>query len=326
MNISVLDSFLVCYGLSGLPLGDEFDISYYDSTPEESIMERIQGAQAVFVNRTPLSAAVFASPALRFVGTFGTGYNHIDLDAAQKAGVTVCNVPAYSTHAVAQHTISLLLNICCQTAAHDRYLKQTGWDSLNDPALVNRGSFELLGKTLGLIGYGDIARQVGRIARALGMEVLAYRRNPVWEADVTFVSLETLLEQSHVVSLHCPLTPQTTKLIGRDAIARMRQGAVLLNTARGAVLDSEAVKEALDSGKLFMAGIDVFDREPTGDAHPLAAHARVIATPHIAWAPDETRARVLRISAENLLAFLRGTPQNVVSHPTQTVSLNRMPM
>lgn len=313
MKVVVLDGFLVNYGLNGLPLGASHEVIWYRESPLETIPGRLAGAQAVFVNRTPLREAAFASPALRFAGVFGTGYNHIDLSAAARAGVTVCNVPAYSTEAVAQHTMSLLLNLCCRIDAHNHYVKNGLWKDLSDPPLAGRGSFELSGKTIGLVGYGNIARAVGRMARSFGMRVLAWRRHPLPEEGVTFTSLNQLLAASDVVSVHCPLTPETRGLINAEALSRMKHGAILLNTARGPVLDEEAVAQALDSGKLSMAGLDVFHREPPVNASSLAFHPRVIATPHVAWTPKETRERLLKISAENLLAFLRGTPQNVIS-------------
>lgn len=313
MKVVILDGFLVNHGLNGLPLGAPHQVIWYRESPPETISLRLAGAQAVFVNRTPLREAVFASPALRFAGVFGTGYNHIDLSAATQAGVTVCNVPAYSTEAVAQHTMALLLGICCRIDAHNRYVKEGLWENLSDSPLAGRGSFELSGKTIGLVGYGNIARAVGRMARSFGMRVLAWRRHPLPETDVTFTSLNELLAASDVVSVHCPLTPETRGLINGDALSRMKPGAVLLNTARGPVLDQEAVARALDSGKLSMAGLDVFDHEPPVSASSLAFHPRVIATPHVAWTPAETRERLLRISAENFLAFLRGVPQNVVN-------------
>lgn len=312
MKVVVLDGFLVDYGLSGLPLGPDFQVTWYRETPREALIQRLADAEAVFVNRTPLREEAFSVPTLRFAGVFGTGYNHIDLAAADRAGVTVCNVPAYSTEAVAQHTMSLLLNICCGTAGHDRFVKEGRWTNGSLPQLAGSGSFELSGKTIGLVGYGDIARAVGRMARGFGMRVLAYRRHPVKEPGVAFVGMTRLLEESDVVSVHCPLTAETRGLIGEEAIALMKPGAVLLNTSRGPVLDAAAVAKALDRGKLYMAGLDVFDREPPDSAYSLAFHPRVIATPHVAWTPLETRRRLLRVSAENLLAFLRGTPQNEV--------------
>lgn len=312
MKIVVLDGFLVNYGLSGLPLGAPFEVIWYRESPPDTVAQRLKGAQAVFVNRTWLGEAAFSAAPLKFVGLFGTGYNHIDLESADRHGITVCNVPSYSTEAVAQHTMSLLLAICCRIVHYDQYIKAGNWVNPNDHLLAGCGAFELFGKTIGLVGYGNIARAVGRMARGFGMRVLAYRRNPLPEFGVSFVCLEELLSASDVISIHCPLTSETRGLIGRKAISRMKSGAILLNTARGPILDASVVAEALDSGRISMAGLDVFDLEPTGARHTLASHPRVVATPHVAWTPIETRRRLLDISAENLLAFLRGTPQNVV--------------
>ena len=315
MKVVVLDGFLAGYGLNGLPLPDTFKIEWYDNTPPEQTIERIGTAEAVFVNRLRLDARVFeACPSLRFAGTFGTGYNMIDLDAARRAGVTVCNVPAYSTAAVAQNTISLLLNIATMTHIHSRYVSTGHWTDPTDHALVSVPMFELAGKTIGLIGCGDIGAAVGRIAAAFGMRVLACRRHPNSFAGthIRFVDLDTLYGQSDIVSLHCPLTPQTRGMIDRAAIGRMKDGAVLLNTARGGLLCERDVADALDCGKLYMAGLDVLCDEPPAPDSPLARHPRVICTPHISWMPRETRARLLRAAADNLLCFLEGNPQNVI--------------
>lgn len=315
MKVVVLDGFLAGYGLNGLPLPDPFEIDWHDNTPPERVIERIGTAEAVYVNRVQLDAEVFeACPSLRFAGTFGTGYNMIDLDAARRAGITVCNVPAYSTAAVAQNTISLLLNIACMTHVHSRYVGDGRWTNPTDHALAAVPMFELAGKTIGLIGCGDIGAAVGRIAAAFGMRVLAFRRHPDPSAgpSIRFVGLDTLYAQSDIVSLHCPLTPQTRGMIDRAAIERMKDGAVLLNTARGDLLCEWDIAAALDSGKLYMAGLDVLRDEPPAPDSPLARHPRVICTPHISWMPRETRARLLHIAADNLLRFLEGKPQNVI--------------
>ena len=254
MKVVVLDGFLAGYGLNGLPLPDTFKIKWYDNTPPEQTIERIGTAEAVFVNRLRLDARGFeACPSLRFAGTFGTGYNMIDLDAARRAGVTVCNVPAYSTAAVAQNTISLLLNIATMTHIHSRYVSTGHWTDPTDHALVSVPMFELAGKTIGLIGCGDIGSAVGRIAAAFGMRVLAYRRHPDPSAGayIRFVALDALYAQSDIVSLHCPLTPQTRGMIDRAAIGRMKDGAVLLNTARGGLL---CERRSMSAGSMVSNG------------------------------------------------------------------------
>ena len=317
MKIVVLDGFMVREQIPDWKLDEMFTVTWYDETPADKVCERIGDAQAVFVNRTRLTAQVFEQcSSLRFAGSFGTGYNQIDISAARQAGVTVCNVPDYSTAAVAQHTISLLLCIASQTCAHDRFIKQGDWKTLSDPPLVSRGAFEVAGKTLGLIGYGNIARQVARIALALDMRVVTTCRTPerVLPGDgVRWMPLDQLLRESDIVSLHCPLTEQTSGMVDEAFLAGMKKCSVLINTARGAILQEAAVAAALDSGQLWMAGLDVFPEEPVPQGHPLAFHPKVIATPHTAWTPNQTRERLLAISAENLLCFLAENPQNVVS-------------
>lgn len=311
MKVVVLDGFLAGYGTGGLPLDPaRFEVEWYDDAPPGQIAARIGGAEAVYTNRAPLTAETFAAcPRLRFVGTFGTGYNMIDLEAARRAGVTVYNVPSYSTMAVAQSTISLLLSIACATPEHARYVREGRWTSPTDPQVAGRRMFELAGKTLGVIGYGEIGRAVARIAAALGMEVLACRRHPAsGDGAARMASLDELLARSDVVSIHCPLTSETRGMIDAVAISRMKPGAVLLNTARGAILNEHDVADALDTGRLYMAGLDVLSEEPPSPGHPLAFHPRVICTPHVSWMPVETRERLLRAAADNLLRFLAGGP------------------
>lgn len=306
MKVVVLDGFLAGYGTGGLPLDPaRFTVEWYDDTPPRQIAARIGDAEAVFTNRAPLTAETFAAcPRLRFAGTFGTGYNMIDLEAARRAGVTVRNVPSYSTMAVAQSTISLLLSIACATPEHARYVREGRWVSPTDPQVAGRRMFELAGRTLGVIGYGEIGRAVAKTAAALGMEVLACRRRPAsGDGAARMVPLGELLEKSDVVSIHCPLTDETRGMVDAEMISRMKPGAVLLNTARGAILNERDVADALDSGRLYMAGLDVLSEEPPAPGHPLAFHPRVICTPHVSWMPVETRERLLRLAAENLTRF-----------------------
>lgn len=320
MKIVVLDGFIPRHGGISWQLDEMFDVTWHDATSADQICARIGDAEAAFVNRLPLTAEVFSTCRnLRFVGTFGTGLNHIDIVAARQAGVSVCNVPDYSSAAVAQHTMALLLAIACQIGAYDRYIKDGSWHSLTDPLLVNRGMFELQGRTLGLVGFGGIAKGVARAAQAFGMRVIACRRSQAQDtemqaANVTHVSLDELLMQSDIVSLHCPLNDETQGMVDRAFIAKMCDGAALLNTARGALLNDADVVTALENGKLFMLGTDVFAHEPiTGAEAPLAKHPRVVATPHIAWTAVQTRQRLLDVSAQNLLCFLEGKPQNLVN-------------
>lgn len=319
MKIVVLDGYLVGVGgLDWFPVSDLGSFIYHDmTTAGDDVAARIGDAEVAMTNRCPVSAETISRcPNLKLIVSFGTGYNQIDLEAASLRGIRVCNIPGYGRGAVAQMTIALLMAIVRNTAAFDHYLKTHGWLESVDPAICAIRQFELTGKTIGIVGLGDIGYAVARVCMAMDMNVLACQRHPRPELEcpqLKFTDLDTLLAQSDIVSLHCPLTEQTQGLIGRDAVAKMKPGAILLNTSRGGVLDEEAVIAGLDSGKLYAVGADVFTPEPCGKDHPLASHPRCIATPHVAWSPEETRTRVIQIAAENIKAYLAGENLNVVN-------------
>ena len=317
MKIVVLDGYLV--GVGGQdwsPLSNLGEFVYHEiTTGEDDVAARIGDADIILTNRCPITADTIAKcPNLKFIQSFGTGYNQIDLDAANERGIVVCNVPGYGRGAVAQMAIALLFAIVRKVDVFDHYVKTTGWREPVDPAICAIPQFELTGKTLGIVGMGDIGYAVARVAMAMDMQVLAYQRNPKKELEcdqLRFCTLEELLERSDIISVHCPLTDQTRGLIGEGAIARMKDGTILLNTARGPVVDEDAVIAALDSGRLYAYGTDVFCTEPCGDS-PIVHHPRCIATPHVAWMPVETRARVIQIAADNIAAFLDGKRVNTV--------------
>lgn len=319
MKIVVLDGYLV--GVGGLdwsPVSSLGQFVYHDmTTAGDDVAARIGDAEVVMTNRCPVTEQTLSRcPNLKLIVSFGTGYNQIDLEAATARGIQVCNIPGYGRGAVAQMTIALLMAIVRNTAAFDHDLKTRGWNQSVDPAICSIRQFELTGKTIGIVGLGDIGYAVARVCMAMDMNVLACQRHPRPELEgpqLQFTSLDTLLAQSDIISLHCPLTDQTRGLIGREAIAKMKPGAILLNTSRGAVLDEDAVVDALNSGKLYAVGADVFAAEPCGKDHPLAAHPRCIATPHVAWSPEETRARVIQIAADDIKAYLAGETLNVVN-------------
>lgn len=291
------------------------ELTVYDRSSPEEVIPRIGDAEIVFLNKTHLDAAVFAAcPNLKMVGILATGYNIVDLDAAKRHGVTVCNVPGYSTRAVTQMTIALLLEICQQVGHHAAAVREGQWQRSHDFCFWNRPLTELDGKTLGIVGYGAIGQAVGAVAQAMGMRLLVTARHerPVPQG-ARFVSLDELLARSDVVTLHCPQTAENYRMIDAAALARMKDGAILLNTARGGLLDEAAVAEALRSGKLAALGADVVSKEPITADNPLLTAPNCFLTPHIAWAPLETRQRLHRIAADNLRAFLDGTPQNVVN-------------
>ncbi len=314
MKIVVLDGYLVNHDRLPWAVAERFpDLAWYDETPDALAAERIGNAEAVFVNRTPLEAETLRQcPNLRYIGVFGTGYNIIDLPAAKAQGITVCNVPEYSSHAVAQHALALLLAVTNRAAEFSAYVKAGRWTLPADPGVTAVPMTELAGKTLGIFGYGSIGRVFGDACRALGMRVLGCRRHPDGGEPAPMVSPEVLRRESDVLSIHCPLTPETRGLIDRTFLSGMRPGAILLNTARGPILNEADVAAALDSGQLSAAAVDVLGTEPAGLESPLVRHPRCIVTPHVSWGPRETRQRLLQISADNLFAFLDGSPQNTV--------------
>lgn len=316
MKIVILDAYAANPGdLSW----DEFaalgELTVYDRTAQEDAAVRIGDAEVVFINKVRLTDEIFAAcPNLKLVSILATGYNIVDLAAAKHRGITVCNVPGYSTRAVVQMTFALLLEICQQVGLHSGAVHTGRWQTCPDFCFWDRPLIELDGKTMGIVGYGAIGSAVGTVAQALGMKLLVTARHekPVPEG-ARFVSLPELLAQSDVVSLHCPQTAENARMIDAGALAQMKDGAILLNTARGGLLDEQAVADALRSGKLLAAGMDVVSAEPIRADNPLLTAPNCFLTPHIAWAPLETRRRLQAISAENLRAFLAGKPQNVVN-------------
>lgn len=285
----------------------------YDDTPKELVLERIRDADGVLVNRTPLREAVLQqAPRLKWIGTFSTGYNQVDIDAAKRLGIVVSNVPDYSSPAVAQMTFALLLELAMRVGDFNAAVKDGAWQRDGVHAMWHYPMTELAGKTMGIIGYGSIGSAVARLARAFDMTVFAYSRTPKPQ-EATFVSLEELLMQSDVVSVHLPLVDATRGLLSADHIAMMKQGAFFINTARGPIVDEQALANALNTGRLAGAAVDVVSREPVRDDNPLLTAKNCIITPHVAWAPIETRVRLVDLVAKNLSAFLAGNPINIVN-------------
>jgi len=318
MKIVVLDGYVVNPGdldwgvLSRLAEPGGFAV--HDRTPKELVLERIGDAEAVFTNKTLLTRETLAAtPRLKYVGVFATGYNVIDLAAANELGIVVTNVPGYATEAVAQHVFALLLEVANRVGVHDACVHGGEWAACKDFAFFHAPLFELSGKTLGIVGYGTIGKAVARVGRAFGMRVLASRTKP-FEPDglAESATFDELLAQSDVVTLHCPLTEGTRGLMDEAAFGRMKTGSILINTARGPVVVEADLAAALRSGKLAAAAIDVLSREPADPANPLLDAPNCLVTPHIAWAPRETRERLLAWAADNLAAFSAGRPVNVV--------------
>ena len=318
MKIVVLDGNALNPGdLSWDCLKQFGEVTVYDRTPEQSmIISRIGQADIITTNKVPIAAAVLdACPSVKLICCLSTGYNVVDIHAAKKRGIPVCNVPDYSTSAVSQLTFALLLELCQRIGHHDEAVHGGRWAACPDFCFWDTPQMELSGKTIGIIGFGRIGRAVGRIARAMGMEVLAYSRSisPEGKEIGTYVDLDTLLRQSDIVSLHCPLFPETEGLINAEAIEKMKNGAILLNTSRGPVIDETAVANALHTGKLRGAAMDVVSEEPINPNNPLLTAPNCILTPHMAWAPVETRQRILHTTIQSINGFLTGTPVNVVN-------------
>lgn len=314
MKITVLDGFAVNPGDLDWGILEPYGrVTVYDRTEsQQQSIQRIGDSQIVLVNKTPLPASVIeACPSIRMIGMLATGYNIVDVECARRHGIPVCNVPCYSTDSVAQFSIALLLEICHHIGRHDVLVHQGAWTSCQDFCLWTTPQIELAGKTMGIIGYGRIGQKTAEIARALGMAVLAYSRTP--KPEGTFVDLDTLLAQSDVISLHCPLFPQTRELINRERIAKMKDGAILINTARGGLLEEQAVADALAEGKLRAVGLDVATVEPIQKDNPLLSAPNCVITPHMAWTPIEARRRLLNTVKENIRCFIQGCPQNVVN-------------
>lgn len=311
MKIVVLDGYTENPGdLSWGPLQELGELTVYDRTPPEAVLERIGDAEAIYTNKTVLSRELIqAMPTVRFIGVLATGYNVVDVQAARERGIVVCNIPTYGTDAVAQYVFALLLELCHRVAHHAQAVQEGRWTACPDFCFWDYPLIELSGKTMGIVGYGRIGQRTAQIARAFGMQVLAY--DAFVQAEEC-VPLDELLERSDVVSLHCPLFPETKHIIRGETIARMKDGAILINTSRGPLVDEAALREALTSGKLYGAAVDVVSTEPVQPDNPLLGLENCLITPHIAWAPRESRQRLMDIAVENLRCFLRGAPQNVV--------------
>jgi len=317
MKIVVLDGCTLNPGdLSWAELQTLGACEVYDRTPPELVRERAAGAEILLTNKTVLSAETIASlPALRCVGVLATGYNVVDLAAAQQRGIVVTNVPDYGTPAVAQMTFALLLELTHHVAHHAQTVREGRWSRSPDFCYWDFPLMELAGSTLGVVGFGRIGQAVARVGLAFGMNVRAHDSAlpAAPPAGVELASLESLFRQSDVLSLHCPLTPQTKGLVNRERLAWMKPTALLINTARGPLVDEAALAEALNSGRLAGAGLDVLSVEPPPPDNPLLTARNCLITPHVAWATRAARSRLLRVAVANVRAFLEGRPQNVVS-------------
>lgn len=294
-----------------LPFGE---VVFYDENDPEKTAERIADADVVFCNKTILGAAeLSAAPRLKYVGLFATGYNNVDVAYARSRSIDVCNAGEYSTMAVAQHTFALMLELACKVAKYNDFVQDGGWKRSRFFSIFEYPTCELYGKTLGLVGYGSIGRAVANIALAFGMKVLVHTRTPREDARVRFVDRATLLAEADFISCHTPLTPETAKTFDASAFAAMKKGAYFINTSRGGVVDEPALAEAVKSGHLAGAAVDVVAVEPMAADCPLCGIDNLLITPHCAWAPLETRLRLLDIVCSNLRAWMAGKPTNLVN-------------
>lgn len=319
MKIVVLDGYTLNPGdLSWSELEALGDCALYDRTAPEELLGRAQEAEAVLTNKAALDAGAIARmPRLRYIGVLATGFNIVDVEAARSRNVAVTNVPGYSTDSVAQLTFALLLEMTHHVGHHAGTVRAGRWSAGPDFSYHDFPLIELRGLTLGIVGFGQIGQAVARLARTFGLRVLAHRRprhlaeGGEW-ADVEFVDLGALLGRSDIVSLHCPLTPETAGLIGPESLRRMKPTAFLLNTSRGQLVDGAALAEALNAGRLAGAGLDVLSREPPPPDDPLLGARNCLVTPHIAWASGAARARLMTAIARNLRAFQTGERLNRV--------------
>lgn len=318
MKIVVLDGYTLNPGdISWDGLKALGDLTVYDRTKPEDVVARIGDAEIVYTNKTPLTKETFAAcPSLRFVGVLATGYNVVDVEAAKEKGVLVANIPSYGTAAVAQFAIALLLELCHHIGEHSDCVKRGEWSNNKDWCFWNHPLVELAGKTMGIIGFGRIGQDTGKIAQALGMKVYAYDQyqNPALESETCkYVDLDTLFAEADVISLHCPLFPSTEGMINKENIAKMKDGVMIINNSRGPLIVEEDLRDALNSGKVAGAAVDVVSTEPIHMDNPLLEAKNILITPHISWAPKESRQRLMDIAVENLQRFIDGKPQNIVN-------------
>lgn len=313
---------LVCTDISSVSAGDidvsvfekYGEVAFYDVTPPELTSERIKDADMILVNKTVIGRAELeAAKNLKYIGLFATGYNNIDTAAARECGVTVCNAGQYSTAAVAQHTFALILELFSKAGFYNSFVSSGGWCAAKIFTGFVGGTDELCGKTLGIVGYGSIGSAAAKIALGFGMKVIVYTRTPKDDPSVRFVTKEELFRESDVISFHCPLTPQTEKMLNKETLSLCRDGVYIVNTSRGGVIDEAALAEAVKSGKVRGAGLDVLAVEPMRADCPLFGLDNVIITPHVAWTPLATRERLMGVVTSNIDAFLAGEPTNVVN-------------
>jgi glycerate dehydrogenase len=317
MKIVVLDGYTLNPGdLSWSGLEALGNCTIHDRTPPERIVPRASGAEIILTNKTALSADTISRlTSLKYISVLATGYNIVDVEAARKRGIPVSNVPLYATESVAQMVFAHLLNLALNVAHHAQTVRDGRWSASVDFCYWDTPLIELQGLTMGIIGFGRIGRATAKLARAFGMKVIVYDVATPSEIPegCRMVELEDVFRESDVVSLHCPLTPQTENLVSPERLALMKPTAYLVNTSRGPLIDEQALADALNSGRIAGAGLDVLSVEPPDQSNPLLTAKNCQITPHIAWATRAARQRLLQVTVDNVAAFLTGKPQNVIN-------------
>lgn len=319
MKICVInDSFFNFGDLSwdGLNAFGEVEIHHDHLTELDAIIARSREADIIVTDLPDLPHGLIeACPKLKYISVTSTGYDGVDLAVARERGIPISNVPAYGTQSVAQHAIALLMEVCSHAAYYSSRAHAGHWHDCGAETVGEHRLIELSGKTIGIIGFGRIGRAVGATAKALGMEVIAYNRSRCAEGEAIgeYVTLDELYSRADVISLHCPANEATVGMINKNSIAKMKDGVIIINNARGALIRSEDLAEALESGKVWAAGLDVLEHEPMIENNPLLKAPRCIITPHISWLPKESRQRIIDCTAENIRSFLAGAPQNVIN-------------
>ena len=292
------------------------ELTVYDRTPAEQVIERATGAELILTNKTPINEAQMAAlPDMKYIGVLATGYNVVEIEAAARRGIVVTNIPTYGTHSVAQMTFALLLELCHRVQHHSDAVRAGDWSRCEDFCFWNYPLMELAGKTFGAVGFGKIGQAAADVAQALGMKVIAYdlyKSDQSQRKDFAWAELDELFAASDVVSLHCPLTAANKGIINRDALAQMKKSAFLINTSRGPLVDEESLAAALNEGRIAGAAVDVLCVEPPKTENPLLSAKNCLVTPHISWATKEARAKLMGIAVDNLKAFLDGEPVNMV--------------
>lgn len=315
MKIIILDGYTVNQGdLSWDWLSDYGEYAVYDKTEKEDILERCKGADIVITNKTPLGKDILEKlPDVKFIDLLSTGYNITDIYYARERGIPVSNVPAYSTKAVAQLTFAFILQFSSRVAEHSQSTSNGDWQKSKHFCYMVAPLNELAGKTIGIVGFGSIGKEVAKIAEAFSMKILVNTNHPGEDSEnLKFCNLDTLLENSDFVTLHCPLTEKTTSMANQEFFSKMKNSAYFINTSRGAVVNEDALKSALENGEIAGAGLDVLLNEPPID-DKITSLNNALVTPHIAWAAKETRERLMNVTKENIRAFVKGKPINVVN-------------